>query len=260
MGLTIRHLQQSRDQGQVLLAATATDFTLAGILDQAGLDLLLVGDSLAMVSLGYQTTLPVTPEEMLMVTRAVVRGVQRAVVIADLPFGSYEANPLQAWTTAIPFIKAGAQGVKVEGGYPTMLETITFLVTRGIPVLGHLGLTPQAVNQLGGFRQQAKTPETADHLLQQALAVEAAGAFALVLEHIPSAVAQAVTAKLTIPTLGIGAGPATSGQIYVTHDLLGLTAKQPPFSQPILPLRDMIHGALTQLRKDTSAPNSAKLD
>ncbi|WP_218081966.1 3-methyl-2-oxobutanoate hydroxymethyltransferase [Anthocerotibacter panamensis] len=245
MALTIRHIQNCHDHGQPIVALTATEYTLAQILDRSGVDLLLVGDSLAMVALGHKTTLPVSVEEMLSYTRAVVRGAQRALVIADLPFGSYELSPEQAFGTASRFLReAGAQGVKVEGGSPAMAETVAFLVERGIPVLGHLGLTPQAVHQLGGFRQQAKTPEAAHQLEQTALRLQEAGAFALVLEHIPDEVAAHVTQKLAIATLGIGAGPHCSGQILVTHDLLGLTEHCPPFVKPVLDLKTMIHEAI----------------
>jgi len=253
MPLTIRHLQACRDQGRGLVALTATEYSLTRILDRAGVDLLLVGDSLAMVALGYTTTLPVTIAEMLHHTRAVVRAVERAVVIADLPFGSYGAGAVQAFETAVQFLQAGAQGVKLEGGSPALVETVAFLVERGIPVLGHLGLTPQSVHQLGGFRRQANTPDTAQALELAAVALEQAGAFGVVLEHIPAEVADQVTRKLTIPTLGIGAGPHCSGQILVTHDLLGLSEKLPPFVQPKLDLKALIHQAVTEFSQDVRA-------
>jgi len=255
MGLTIHHLQTCRDQGRPIVALTATEYTLAQILDRAGVDLVLVGDSLAMVSLGHPTTLPATVDEMLMHTQSVVRGVGRALVIADLPFGSYEASPQQAYTTAARFLKeAGAQGVKVEGGTPALAETVDFLVSRGIPVLGHLGLTPQSVHQLGGFKQQGRTPEQAEMLLESALRLQGAGAFALVLEHIPAALAQKITQEITIPTLGIGAGPNCSGQILVTHDLLGLTEKCPPFVTPLLDLKTTIQRAVERYGASVREP------
>ncbi len=246
MSFSIRYFQTCRDQNRPFVALTATEYTLAKILDQAGVELLLVGDSLAMVALGYPTTLPVSVDEMLHHTRAVVRGVKRAAIITDLPFGSYELSPQQAFATATRFMQAGAQGVKLEGGSPAMTQTVAFVVERGIPVLGHLGLTPQAVHQLGGFRQQAKTPEAAQELENAALRLQAAGAFAIVLEHIPAQVATHITQKLTIPTIGIGAGSHCSGQILVTHDLLGLTEKYPPFVQPVLDLKTVIQSAIEQ--------------
>jgi 3-methyl-2-oxobutanoate hydroxymethyltransferase len=202
---------------------TAYDYPTARLLDEAGVDIVLVGDSLAMVVLGYESTLPVTLEEMLHHTRAVRRGVRRALVVADMPYGSYHAEPAEAVRNAIRFVKeAGAEAVKIEGGERRM-ELILRIVEAEIPVMGHIGLTPQSVHALGGFRVQGKTEERAEQLLRDARAVEAAGAFAVVLESIPREVAARITAELRIPTIGIGAGPDCDGQILVLHDLVGMS-------------------------------------
>src|SRR5689334_20024404 len=193
------------------------------LLDEAGVDLLLVGDSLAMVVLGHESTLPVTLEEMLHHTRAVRRGARRALVVADMPFGSYHADIRESVNNAVRFVKeAGAEAVKVEGG-ERRLELIARLTEAEIPVMGHVGLTPQSVNAMGGFKVQGKTPDAAEQLVRDARAVEAAGAFSVVLEGIPRELAARVTRELRIPTIGIGAGPDCDGQILVLHDLLGLT-------------------------------------
>jgi 3-methyl-2-oxobutanoate hydroxymethyltransferase len=207
---------------------TAYDYPTARLLDEAGVDVLLVGDSLAMVVLGYETTLPVTLEEMLNHTRAVRRGTRRALLVADMPYGSYHDDPMEAVRHAVRFVKeAGAEAVKIEGGERRM-ELIARLVEAEIPVMGHIGLTPQSVNAFGGFRVQGKTEEAGDQLLRDARAVEAAGAFAIVLESIPRELAARITAELRIPTIGIGAGPDCDGQVLVINDLLGLSFGHKP--------------------------------
>ncbi len=202
---------------------TAYDYPTARLLDEAGVDILLVGDSLGMVVLGYENTLPVTLEEMLHHTGAVRRGVRHALVVADMPYGSYHAAIAESLRNAVRFLKeAGAEAVKVEGG-ERRLELISRLVEAEIPVMGHIGLTPQSVHALGGFKVQGKTLEAAEQLLRDAHAVEAAGAFSIVLESVPRELAARITQELRIPTIGIGAGPECDGQVLVLHDLLGLT-------------------------------------
>ncbi len=228
----------------MIVALTAWDFAIAQILDQAGVDLILVGDSLAMVALGHQTTLPVTLDEMLHHARAVRRGVQRALLVCDLPFLSYQENSQQAMHSAGRALKeAGMQAVKLEGGHPAVVETVAQLVQAGIPVMGHVGLTPQSVHRLG-YRQQGNSPEAGERILQQAIALEQAGAFSIVLEHIPSDLACQITQKLSIPTIGIGAGPHCDGQVLVTADLLGLSNRQPPFAKVYTNLRETIAQAV----------------
>jgi 3-methyl-2-oxobutanoate hydroxymethyltransferase len=201
---------------------TAYDFPGALLADAAGADVVLVGDSLAMVVLGYDSTLPVTMEEMLHHTRAVRRGVTRAMLVADMPFGSYQGSRREAFASAARFMKeAGAEAVKLEGG-ETMAPTIEHLVRRGVPVMGHVGLTPQSVHQMGGYRVQGRGEEAFGRLLADARAVERAGVFAVVLEGIPAAAGKRITRELAIPTIGIGAGAGCDGQVLVFHDLLGM--------------------------------------
>ncbi len=198
------------------------------MLDEAGVDVILVGDSLGMVVLGYDSTLPVTIDEMLHHTRAVRRGAHRALVVADMPYGSYHTDMAESLRNAMRFIKeAGAEAVKVEGG-ERRLELISRLTEAEIPVMGHVGLTPQSVNALGGYHVQGKTPDSAEQLLRDARAVEAAGAFAIVLEAMPRELAAQITREVRIPTIGIGAGPDCDGQILVLSDMLGLTFGQTP--------------------------------
>jgi 3-methyl-2-oxobutanoate hydroxymethyltransferase len=205
-----------------LTCLTAYDYPTARLLDEAGVDILLVGDSLGMVVLGYDNTLPVTMEEMLHHTRAVRRGVRRALVVADMPYGSFHTSLADSISNAVRFVKdAGAEAVKIEGG-ERRLELIARLVEAEIPVMAHIGLTPQSLHALGGFKVQGKTPDAADQLLRDARAVEAAGAFSVVLESIPRDLAARITAELRIPTIGIGAGPDCDGQVLVFHDLVGL--------------------------------------
>jgi 3-methyl-2-oxobutanoate hydroxymethyltransferase len=207
---------------------TAYDYPTARLMDEAGVDVVLVGDSVAMVVLGYESTLPLTMEESLHHTKAVRRGVQRALVVADMPFGTYQGDVNEALKNAVRFVKeAGAEAVKVEGG-ERRLELIARLTEAEIPVMGHVGLTPQSVNAMGGYRVQGKTAGGAEQLLRDARAVEAAGAFAIVLEGIPRELAAEITKSVRIPTIGIGAGPDCDGQILVLHDLLGLTFQEPP--------------------------------
>lgn len=207
---------------------TAYDYATGRLVDEAGVDVVLVGDSLGMVVLGYESTLPVTLEEMLHHTKAVRRGVQRGLVVADMPYGTYHGEIAEAVGNAMRFVKeAGAEAVKIEGG-ERRLELIARLTEAEIPVMGHVGLTPQSVNTMGGYRVQGKTPGAAEQLLRDARSVEAAGAFAIVLEGIPRELAAEITRSVRIPTIGIGAGPDCDGQILVLHDMLGLTFQEPP--------------------------------
>ena len=207
---------------------TAYDFPTARLLDDAGVDILLVGDSLAMVVLGYESTLPVTIEEMLMHVRAVRRGTRRALLVADMPYGSYHVSIEESVRNAVRLVKeGGAEAVKVEGG-ERRIELISRLVEAEIPVMGHVGLTPQSVNAMGGFRVQGKTSDAARQVARDAHAAESAGAFAVVLEGMPRELGAQITAKLRIPTIGIGAGPDCDGQVLVFHDLVGLTLGHTP--------------------------------
>jgi len=223
---------ESFSRSNKITCLTAYDYPTARLLDEAGVDVLLVGDSLSMVVLGYDSTLPVTIDEMLHHTRAVRRGTRRALVVSDMPYGSYHADTAESLRNAVRFVKeAGAEAVKIEGG-ERRLELIVRLTEAEIPVMGHVGLTPQSLNALGGFRVQGKTVDAAEQLLRDARAVEAAGAFAVVLEAVPRELAAQITRELRIPTIGIGAGPDCDGQILVIHDLLGLTfGKTPKFAR-----------------------------
>jgi len=244
MAFTTHHLQQWKHQQRPIVVLTAWDWAIAQIIDQAGVDVVLVGDSLAMVALGYKNTLPLTLEEILHHTKAVVRGVNQALVVADLPFLSYQASIPQAIHSAGLLLKeGGAAAVKLEGGHPAMVETIAKLTAIGIPVMGHLGLTPQSIHQLG-YRQQGKTVAAQTLMMEQAIALQEAGIFALVLEHIPSELALQISQKLVVPTIGIGAGKYCDGQVLVTADLLGLTERMPPFAKAYANLRQTITQAV----------------
>src|SRR5436309_3450847 len=236
---------------QKFTCLTAYDYPTARLLDEAGVDVILVGDSLGMVVLGHESTLPVTIDEMLHHTRAVRRGTRRALVVADMPFGSYHAELSESVRNAVRFVKeAGAEAVKVEGG-ERRLELIARLTEAEIPVMGHVGLTPQSVNALGGYRVQGKTADAAEHLLRDAHAVEASGAFAVVLEAVPRELAAQITKELRIPTIGIGAGPDCDGQILVVHDLLGLTFGQTPkFARQYANVGETISKAVREYCKD----------
>jgi 3-methyl-2-oxobutanoate hydroxymethyltransferase len=221
--ITISDIARMYEEGQRFATITAYDFPTARIVDEAGIPLILVGDSLGMVMLGYDTTVRVSIDEMLHHTRAVARGAKRALVVGDMPFLSYGVSEAESVEHAGRFLaEAYAQAVKVEGGVRSA-RTIEAIVTAGIPVMGHIGLTPQAVNQLGGFRVQGRSKQSARKLIADALAVQEAGAFAVVLELVPAELARAITERLRIPTIGIGAGPHTSAEIQVVTDVVGLT-------------------------------------
>ncbi len=227
--VTIPSLRSRKRKGEKITMLTAYDFTFAQIFDGAGIDVLLVGDSLGNVVQGQTTTLPVTLEETLYHTRLVARGARRALVVADMPFGSYQVSAEEALRNAIRCVKeGGAHAVKLEGG-TAVLETIRRIVAAEIPVMGHVGLTPQAIHRMGGHRVQGRTDESRARVLADARAVEDAGAFAVVLEGMPVDLAREVTASLSIPTIGIGAGLHCDGQVLVMHDLLGLSDWTPSF-------------------------------
>jgi 3-methyl-2-oxobutanoate hydroxymethyltransferase len=220
--VTTTILADMKSRGEKIAMLTAYDWATAKLLDETGVDVLLVGDSLGMVILGLENTLPVTMEEMLHHGRAVARGAKRAFLVADMPFMSYQVSPEQALINAGRFLQeAGMHAVKVEGGHE-ILPAVQKMTNNGIPVMAHLGLTPQHVHQLGGFHVQGRTQEAAQRIIDQALALQDAGAFSLVLECVPQNLAQAISTQLAIPTIGIGAGPGCDGQVLVFHDLVGL--------------------------------------
>jgi 3-methyl-2-oxobutanoate hydroxymethyltransferase len=250
MAVTIQQLIQWKQQERSIVTLTAWDYGIARWLDEAGVDVILVGDSLAMVALGHPTTLPVTLDEMIHHAAAVRRGVKRSLVVCDLPFLSYQESISQAIHSSGRILKeSGVQAVKLEGGHPAIAEIVAKLTAVGIPVMGHVGLTPQSVHQLG-YRQQGKTERDAERILREAIALSEAGAFAIVLEHIPSDLAAQITAKLPIPTIGIGAGAHCDGQVLVTADLLGLSDRQPPFAKVYANLRQVIMQAAQEFAQE----------
>lgn len=239
--------KQTGVPAQPIAVLTAWDVMSGQIVDAAGADIVLVGDSLAMVALGYDTTLPLTLDDMLICAKAVRRGVKNALLVVDLPFLSYQTSVEDAVRAAGCMLKeAGAQAVKLEGGHGGVIERVRHLVQWGIPVMGHVGLTPQSVNQFGGFRKQGKTEAEADRILTEAKGLEQAGAFCVVLEHIPTDLARDITKTLSIPTIGIGAGVHCDGQVLVTADVLGLSAWQPPFAKVYANLRQQAIEAAQQ--------------
>ncbi len=246
-----RRNSSSSSSAEKITCLTAYDYPTARILDDAGVDILLVGDSLAMVVLGYDSTLPVTVDEMLHHVKAVRRGTHHALVVADMPYGSYHASIDDSIRAALRFIKeGGAEAVKVEGG-ERRIELISRLVEAEIPVMGHVGLTPQSVNALGGFKVQGRSADAAQQLLRDARAVEAAGAFSIVLESIPREIAARITEDLHIPTIGIGAGPDCDGQVLVINDALGLTAGHTPkFARQYANLSEIIARAAAEYCAD----------
>jgi 3-methyl-2-oxobutanoate hydroxymethyltransferase len=218
---------KAKRDGKKMTMITAYDYPFARMADAAGLDAVLVGDSLGMVVAGDADTMRVSLEQMVYHTRIVAKGVTRALLMADLPFGSFEESPAQAFASAAQLIKAGADIVKLEGGAP-MIETVEYLSARAIPVCAHIGLTPQHIRQFGGFKRQGKTPEAAARLRMDALALQDAGARMVLMEAIPHELAVEITTSLTVPTIGIGAGPGTDGQVLVMHDVLGLNMDRAP--------------------------------
>lgn len=251
--VSIHDLAGAKQRGERFVMVTAYDAGSGALLDELGVPVILVGDSLGMVVLGYDSTVPVTLDEMLHHTRAVARGARHALVVGDLPFGTYQDGPSQALASATRMLKeGGANAVKLEGGGPT-IDVTAHLVRAGIPVMGHLGLTPQSVNQFGGFKVQGRDEAAADRMVEDALGLQAAGAFSLVLEAVPAELGQRVTETVDIPTIGIGAGPATDGQVLVWHDLLGLTAgRLPRFVKAYADLRSEIAGAIKAFRSEVA--------
>jgi 3-methyl-2-oxobutanoate hydroxymethyltransferase len=245
--ITTADLIAAKTRGEKWPMITCYDATTAAIFDESGFPALLVGDSAAMVVYGYSSTLPVTTAMLLPLVAAVERGSKRAMVIADLPFGSYQESPQQALATATRFMKEGnAHAVKIEGG-KRMAETVRTLTQAGIAVVGHIGLTPQSVNQLGGYRVQGRDEQAAQQLMEDALAIESAGVCAIVLEVVPSELAKRITDALGVPTIGIGAGPDTDAQVLVWQDLLGLSGGQrPKFVKPYANLRETFSEASKQ--------------
>lgn len=262
MRTTIRELQAMKRRGEKIAMLTAYDYTSAAIVEQAGVPIILVGDSLGQVVLGYDSTVPVTMDDMLHHVKAVVRGTHKAHIVADLPFMSYQASDTEAMRNAGRLLKeGGAQSVKIEGGRQVS-DTVRRLVQAGIPVMGHLGLTPQAVNQLGGYRIQGRTADTALKLRDDAKALEDAGAYAIVLEGVPSQVGEIITQWVGIPTIGIGAGVHCDGQVQVFYDLLGLFKDfTPKHARKYADLSDIISGAVAQYVQDVqgkSFPSEAE--
>jgi 3-methyl-2-oxobutanoate hydroxymethyltransferase len=251
---TVLDVQRFKDEGRRFAMLTAYDYLSAQILDDAGIPILLVGDSLGMVVLGYLTTLPVTLDEMIHHAKAVSRGSRQALLVGDMPFMSYHASVEQAITSAGRFLQEGGMhAVKLEGG-GRIVEITQRLTAMGIPVMGHLGLTPQFVHQMGGFKVQGKSESQAARILADAKELEQAGAFSLVLEGVPNAVATRVTRALHIPTIGIGAGPGTDGQVLVLHDMLGITTGKPPkFVKRYANLAEEIGKAAQQFAQEVGA-------
>lgn len=249
--VTIVDLAAAKKRGEKWAMLTAYESMTAEIFDEAGIPVLLVGDSAGNNFLGEENTIPVTVDELIPLARAVVRGSKRALVVADLPFGSYEATPELALATSIRFFKeSGAMAVKLEGAH---IETVKKLVASGIPVMGHLGLTPQSMHQLGGYRVQGRTD--GDAIMEAALALEAAGAFAIVLELVPAELATRITAALSIPTVGIGAGVHCDAQVLVWTDLMGLTKKAPKLAKAYRNLRAEMLAATTEFADDVRSGN-----
>jgi 3-methyl-2-oxobutanoate hydroxymethyltransferase len=253
MRISINQIREMKARGEKISMLTAYDYATARIIDDTGIPMILVGDSLGMVMLGHESTIPVTMEDMLHHTKAVVRGTRRSLVIGDLPFMTY-ANVGDALRNSARFIQeAGAQAVKLEGGV-SVAERVRAIVNCGIPVMGHIGLTPQSINQLGGYKVQGKTPDSARHLLDDALALEAAGVFAVVLETVPTPLAALISQRLSIPTIGIGAGNGCDGQVQVVSDILGLyTEFVPKHTKQYAHLADSIRAAVSEYDKEVKS-------
>ena len=254
MRVTTRNVQEFKKKGQRFAVLTAYDYPTAKLVEDAGVPVILVGDSLGQVVLGYDSTVKVTMEEMLHHTKAVVRGTQRAMVVGDMPFLSYNLDSAQALQNAGRFLQeAGAQAVKLEGGVH-VADTVKRITEAGIPVMGHIGLTPQSVHQLGGYRVQGKTSAEAHQLVEDALALEAAGAFSVVLELIPTSVAETISQRLTIPTIGIGAGVGCDAQVQVINDMLGLnTDFVPKHAKQYATLGDTMRDAIAAYAAEVQA-------
>jgi 3-methyl-2-oxobutanoate hydroxymethyltransferase len=239
MIVNVHQFAQWKQEGRSIAVLTAWDYLSAQMVDLAGADIVLVGDSMAMPVMGHETTLPLTLDEMIHHAKMVRRAINNKLVVVDLPFLSYQVSRESAMLSAGRALKeTGAQAVKLEGGYPAMVAIIGAIVEAGMPVMGHVGLTPQSVYKFGSFRKQGKSEKEGDRILQEALALEQSGVFSIVLEHIPNDLAKKISQALSIPTIGIGAGPDCDGQVLVTSDLLGLSDWQPPFAKPYVNLRE----------------------
>jgi len=249
--ITVQNILHKKAEKKKITALTAYDYPFAKILDEAGIDIILIGDSLGNVILGYENTLPVTMDEMIHHAKAVGKAVKNALLIGDMPFMSYQTSHSQCIENAGRFVKkAGAKAVKLEGG-KVVVEKIEALVDMGIPVMGHVGLTPQFIHKFGGYKVQGKDKESAEQILKDAKSIEKAGAFSIVLEGIPYTLAKKITETLSIPTIGIGAGPYCDGQILVTHDLLGLSGEfKPKFVRRYAELEKDILKAVTDYKED----------
>ena len=254
MRLNINNISEMYKNGEKISAITAYDFTFASLADSVGFPIILVGDSLGQVALGYDSTVPVTMSDMLIHVKSVVRGAKKSLIIADMPFMSYQADISDAISNAGRLIKeGGAQSVKLEGG-AKIANTVAKIVDCGIPVMGHIGLTPQSVNQLGGYKVQGKSEKEKEKLIADAKAIESAGAYSIVLELIKSDLAEEITKEISIPTIGIGSGPNCSGQIQVIHDVLGLSLGESyKHSRQYLDLRKSVPEALKQYLKDSNS-------
>ena len=249
--VTVREIADLKSRGEKIAMVTAYDYSTAKLADGAGMPLILVGDSLGMVMLGHESTIPVTMEDMIHHSKAVVRGVKRSMVVADLPFMTYQIDAAQAMQNAGRLVQeGGAHSVKLEGGVG-VAETVSRIVESGVPVMGHIGLTPQSVNRFGGYRVRGKDKEEAAQLVRDAVALEEAGAFSVVLELLPTSLAGAISRRLTIPTIGIGAGPHCDGQVQVLHDMLGLfTDFAPKHARQYAKLAATISDALSRYVSD----------
>ncbi|MCZ4224574.1 3-methyl-2-oxobutanoate hydroxymethyltransferase [Pedobacter rhodius] len=252
--ITTHILQEMKQRGEKISMLTAYDYSMATILDDAGLDVLLVGDSASNVMAGHETTLPITLDQMIYHAASVIRAVKRAFVVVDLPFGSYQGNSKEALNSAIRIMKeSGAHGVKLEGG-EEIIESVQRIITAGIPVMGHLGLTPQSIYKFGTYSVRAKEEEEANKLKSDVLALQAAGCFGIVLEKIPATLGKEVSESLHIPTIGIGAGPDCDGQVLVVNDMIGLTKGfKPRFLRQYINLYDEILGAAQAYIRDVKA-------
>lgn len=252
--VTTHVLKNMKDQGEKISMLTAYDYSMARILDEAGIEILLVGDSASNVMAGHETTLPITLDQMIYHAQSVIRAVKRAFVVVDLPFGSYQGNPMKALESAIRIMKeSGAHAVKLEGG-AEIQESIVRILSAGIPVMGHLGLTPQSIYKFGTYTVRAKKEEEAKKLMEDAKLLAETGCFGLVLEKIPAKLGKEVTDSIPIPTIGIGAGPGTDGQVLVTHDLLGITKDfKPRFLRRYVELYNVMKEAAQEYAKDVKS-------
>jgi 3-methyl-2-oxobutanoate hydroxymethyltransferase len=252
--ITTHVLQEMKNRGEKISMLTAYDYSMAGILDGAGLDIILVGDSASNVMAGHETTLPITLDQMIYHAASVVRGVKRALVVVDIPFGSYQGNSSEALRSAIRIMKeSGAHAIKVEGG-SEIKESVVRILSAGVPVMGHLGLTPQSIYKFGTYTVRAKEEAEANKLIEDAKILEECGCFALVLEKIPAELAKRVAEELTIPVIGIGAGGHVDGQVLVVHDMLGITQEfRPRFLRQYADLRGIMHEAVGNFIKDVKS-------